>query len=248
MIFALGFLAASLCALLLLPAVNARAARLSRRRIEARLPLSVTEVAAEKDYLRAQFAVAQRRLERKVETTRANRHADMAAIGARTLEIAALARTVEEREAAMRERDAVIAETRATLGGVEHDLETTRSDSAIGVATLQVLEEAHRDVIEDLRAIRHMQSAVVEMQQSGTEVPLDPIVAPAPIMDQAALFAEREALRTSLAAAEEALAQALAQRDGETDDLRRRITEVADMVMQRDHLPKATVFPISARS
>ena len=62
MIFALGFLAASLCGLLLLPAVNARAARLSRRRIEARLPLSLSEVAAEKDYLRAQFAVTQRRL------------------------------------------------------------------------------------------------------------------------------------------------------------------------------------------
>ena len=40
----------------------------------------------------------------------------------------------------------------------------------------------------------------------------------------------------------------LARRDGETDDLRRRIAEVADTLMQRDHLPKATVFPMSARS
>ena len=79
MIFALGFLAASLCGLLLLPAVNARAARLARRRAEARLPLSPAEIAAEQDFLRAQFAVQQRRLERRVETVEAKRQADMAA-------------------------------------------------------------------------------------------------------------------------------------------------------------------------
>ena len=106
MIFALGFLAAALCALLLLPAVNARALRLSRRRIEARLPLTVAEVAAEKDHLRAEFAVARRRLERRVEAVHAARHADMAAIGARTLEAAALSREVEARDATLRERQA----------------------------------------------------------------------------------------------------------------------------------------------
>ena len=58
MIFALGFLAASLCGLLLLPALNARAARLERRRAEARLPLSPAEIAAERDFLRAQFALS----------------------------------------------------------------------------------------------------------------------------------------------------------------------------------------------
>ena len=41
MIFALGFLAASLLALLIIPAVNARAERLARRRVEALFPLSI---------------------------------------------------------------------------------------------------------------------------------------------------------------------------------------------------------------
>ncbi len=67
MIFGLGFLLASLCALIALPTVNARATRLARRRIEATLPVSTAEVAAERDHLRAEFAVAQRRLERRVE-------------------------------------------------------------------------------------------------------------------------------------------------------------------------------------
>ncbi len=242
MIFALGFLAASLCALLLLPAVNARAARLSRRRIEARLPLSIAEVAAEKDYLRAQFAVAQRRLERKVEAVQAKRHADLAAIGARTLEVASLARTVEAREVRL-------ATTQATLDGVSRDLETARGESALGLATLQVLEEAHRDVLDDLRAIRHA--------RDSASAPPDAVMSPResdPAGGHHALMAECAALRASLSAAEEALAQAMARRDGDTDDLRRRITEVADTLMRRERLPqtaafpKAAAFPVTANS
>ena len=63
----------------------------------------------------------------------------MAAIGARTLEAAALSRAVEAREAALRERQAEIAETRATLDGVERDLTVARADGAVGLATLRVL-------------------------------------------------------------------------------------------------------------
>ena len=64
MIFALGFLAATLIALLIVPALNARAERLARRRAEAMFPLSISELTAEKDHLRAEFAVLQRRIER----------------------------------------------------------------------------------------------------------------------------------------------------------------------------------------
>jgi hypothetical protein len=241
MIFALGFLAASLCALLLLPAVNARAARLSARRIEARLPLSISEVAAEKDFLRAQFAVVQRRLERQVEAVRAHRQADLAAIGARTMEAAALTRTVEARDTTLSEREAALAATRATLGDVERDLEAARQDTALGLATLQVLEQAHQEVLDDLLTAR---SAQVRSDPAGT-----PATAGSEVPDlTAALVAERETLRASLAAAEEALAEVMARREGEAADLRRRISDVAESLMQRDRLPPASAFSIPARS
>src|SRR4029453_10101728 len=70
----LGFLVAALIALLIIPAVNARAERLARRRVEALFPLSITELTAEKDHLRAEFAVLQRRLERKAEEALASKH------------------------------------------------------------------------------------------------------------------------------------------------------------------------------
>lgn len=222
MIFALGFLAASLCGLLLLPALNARAARLARLRAEARLPLSPAEIAAERDFLRAQFAVQQRRLERRVETVQAKRHADLAAIGAGAMRAAALARDVAA-------RDAEIAQAQAKTRELETELTTAREDGTASFATLRALEEAHADLLDSLLAIR---------QGRGTDRPHTE--------DAAVLTAERDDLRASLKAAEEALAQNLADRQGGVDrenaDLRRRITEVADALTSQDRLPQAT-FP-----
>lgn len=226
MIFALGFLAASLCGLLLLPALNARAARLARRRAEARLPLSPAEIAAERDFLRAQFAVQQRRLERRVETVQAKRHADLAAIGAGAMRAAALARDVAA-------RDAEIAQAQAKTRELETELASAREDGTASVATLRVLEEAHADLLDSLLAVRQGRRAE---QTSAGNADANPV----------ALAAERDDLRASLKAAEEALAQTLADRQGgverENADLRRRISEVADALTGQDRMPRAT-FP-----
>ncbi|HEX8416464.1 MAG TPA: hypothetical protein VF641_02570 [Methylobacterium sp.] len=264
MVFALGFLAASLCALLALPAVNARAARLARRRIEGMFPLSVAEIAAEKDYLKAQFAVAQRRLERAVEAARSHRHADMAAIGARTLEIASLSREIEERDAALRARETEIAATREMLGGVERDLAASRAEEVVGAATLRVLEGAHRELLDDFMTLRQERNAarrqLAGATESGFGATIDHDAVPAfagtvadaePDRAHAALVAEREALRTRLAAAEASLAEALArQRHGVQQDaaeLRARIAEVADALVRRDRLPPVGAFPAPDR-
>ena len=71
MYFALGFLAAGLLALMIMPAVWKRAVRLTRMRIEAATPITMAEFRADKDQLRAEFALSTRRLERNVEGLRA---------------------------------------------------------------------------------------------------------------------------------------------------------------------------------
>src|SRR5438477_12972845 len=63
MYFVLGALAAGLLALTITPAIWRRANRLSFARIESAMPMSLTEIQAEKDHLRAEFAVNTRRLE-----------------------------------------------------------------------------------------------------------------------------------------------------------------------------------------
>lgn len=61
--FALGFLSAVFLAVLVAPAMWRRAVMLTRRRIEASVPLTTDEIRAEHDGLRAQHAIEVRRLE-----------------------------------------------------------------------------------------------------------------------------------------------------------------------------------------
>ena len=63
LIFLLGFLAAGFLAVLVAPSIWRRAVKLTRRRIEAALPLSMAEIGADKDAMRAEYAMATRKLE-----------------------------------------------------------------------------------------------------------------------------------------------------------------------------------------
>lgn len=63
LIFILGFLGAVFLAVLVAPAIWRRAVALTHRRIEAALPLSLNEIRADKDALRAGHAMATRKLE-----------------------------------------------------------------------------------------------------------------------------------------------------------------------------------------
>src|SRR5262249_44020449 len=67
MYLGIGFLAASISVLAVVPIVHTRAVRLTRRQLADTMPSSVAEVAADKDLLRAEFAVSTRTLEMKVE-------------------------------------------------------------------------------------------------------------------------------------------------------------------------------------
>jgi chorismate mutase len=55
--FGIGFFVAVLLGLLFVPHVHNRAVRLTRRRLEAATPLSIAEIPADKDELRAEFAM-----------------------------------------------------------------------------------------------------------------------------------------------------------------------------------------------
>jgi chromosome segregation ATPase len=67
MFFSAGFLLASLLGLALISSVHHRAVRLTQRRLEDAIPVSLTEIQADRDRLRAEFAMSIRRLEMTVE-------------------------------------------------------------------------------------------------------------------------------------------------------------------------------------
>ncbi len=70
MLVALGFLAASLFALLIAPAFWSRAVRLTTTRIKDSMPLSDIEIRADKDRIRAEYAIKVHKLESLVEQVR----------------------------------------------------------------------------------------------------------------------------------------------------------------------------------
>ena len=70
MLCGIGLLAGCLLMLLFFPAVHQRAVRLTRRDLVDATPLTAKEIQAEKDQLRAQFAVSVRRLELNMEEMR----------------------------------------------------------------------------------------------------------------------------------------------------------------------------------
>jgi hypothetical protein len=102
MIFALGFLLAGLLALAIAPAFWRRALRLSTRRLEMLLPLSSREIIAERDLLRAEFAVDRRKFDQRAETLNAARIAEMAELGRTTAQFVAM----DEKHAALKARHA----------------------------------------------------------------------------------------------------------------------------------------------
>jgi len=79
--FALGFLCAGFLALLVAPAIWRRAVRLTRRRVEASVPLTLSEIQADKDSMRAGFAMAVRKLEMDVRALREKSAEQMVEIG-----------------------------------------------------------------------------------------------------------------------------------------------------------------------
>ena len=81
MFFGIGFLFASLLGIVLIPLVHSRAVRLTMRRLEAATPLSMAEIQADKDQLRAEFAMSTRRLEISVEQMKAKTTNQLAELG-----------------------------------------------------------------------------------------------------------------------------------------------------------------------
>jgi hypothetical protein len=78
---AIGFLSASLLALGIVPLLHARAERLTINQLKTRLPLAISEVQAERDLLRADFAMQMRRLELKNEALTDKSARQMAELG-----------------------------------------------------------------------------------------------------------------------------------------------------------------------
>ena len=154
MYFGLGFLAAALLVglfglLVVIPLVHGRAERLTTRRLEATIPQSMAEINADKDLLRAEFAVSIRRLEKKVEKLETSNASQIVEIGKKSdaisnLEVAlgAVRDQLRATEEELKDKTTAVREAESGLSDKASELAKLRSDldERSGLVELQKTE------------------------------------------------------------------------------------------------------------
>lgn len=135
MYLAIGFLVAMLLALMLAPLVHNRAVRLTTKRLEAATPLSMAEIQADKDQLRAEFAMSARRLEMSVDQLKNKTTSQFAEIGKKTDAINRLKLELTEKIAAIETLE-------AREKALQEQLQTTEQNFAARTEELRSAEAA----------------------------------------------------------------------------------------------------------
>jgi chromosome segregation ATPase len=143
MFIGIGFLVAGLLVIGAIPMVHARAVRLTQRRLEAMTPMSMAEIHADKDQLRAEFAMSTRRLEMSVEQMKAKTTSQLAEIGKKSEAVGRLKLELGEKAAALLGAE-------AKVNSLTEELESTHSELAARTAKLKETEGALADSTAEL--------------------------------------------------------------------------------------------------
>ena len=247
MIFGIGFLAASLCGLVVIPLFHNRAVRLTKKRLEAAAPLSMAELQADKDQLRAEFAMSTRRLELMIEQLKADSAGQLAELGKKAdavnlLKIemhdkAAQIETLQTSEAALQDR---LNETSAALSAktvLLNDTERVVADKAAGLVKLS------GDLNEHALAADSQRFEIITLR-TQLETHKDQIGELRTQIDSAQKTAAD--LRAQLAAAKREIAAASEQERAENSMLRDRINEIAAQIAQLTMTLEGPFSPIES--
>jgi chromosome segregation ATPase len=223
--FALGFVICGLIGLAFMPLVSARARRLTLAKIESRLPMTFDEIEAERDLLRARFAVENRMLEIKAAEARDGRAADAAELGRRAVAVMRATERFDETAALLEERNhqlakslefgektqAALDETRAALERRQQELtklhgeyDALADDARKLDARVHELENALRTTNTDLADVRSQlhrtESARKEISIQAEDLSSQNTALAAELADAERRAADFEARRTRLLA------------------------------------------------
>src|SRR5688572_25748391 len=100
----LGFCTAGLIAFLLAPTLYHRAVRLTTKRLEATMPMTLSEIEADKDLLRASYAIKIRRLEAGLNKARDKSANQLVEISKHQVRIAEMNQRIAELNGELEER------------------------------------------------------------------------------------------------------------------------------------------------
>jgi chromosome segregation ATPase len=135
MYLAIGFLVSMLFGLMIVPLVHNRAVRLTTRRLEAATPLSMAEIQADKDQLRAEFAMSARRLEMSVDTLKNKTTSQLAELGKKS-------DAINRMKLELGEKNATIFSLEAREKAIKEQLRATEEEFTAKTESLRQAEQA----------------------------------------------------------------------------------------------------------
>jgi chromosome segregation ATPase len=254
MFFGGGFLVAGLLALVLISFVHHRAVRLTQRRLEDAIPVSMAEIQADKDNLRAEFAMSARRLEMSVEQLKAKATNQLGDIARKTEAINRLKAELAEKTAVTDELDAKARSLAGKMRDSEQEYSVkaaTVESTARSLATKEAeLAKAASDINEQRLATdtQRVEIAVLKTQVEQFKGQIDELQQDA--QDAARrLFDERVAVSTITKELEEKrqavdvlrpqvtqLEREIAAASSELENRSRRIDELEARIGEQDRM------------
>ncbi len=242
MLVALGFLIGCLVALIFARPFWRRTVAMTRHRVETTLPTTLSEMQADKDLLRAEFALKVQRLETIAEKAREKEVRQLiqankrrAAVSVLEREVAAQKRRAQELENAnlvlsetidrrLPDLEAQMQRTNADMAANDAELEAFKLDYAAQTAALSAAREETRRRAEELERLRLAMKAASDPKNAD---------------DPRRLNAELSRLREELHRRKQIEAQ-------ETADLMAEIQRLADQIMDgsaRPQMAEVTTLP-----
>lgn len=161
MFAALGFLVASLLALMLAPPLWHRAVRLTTRRLEATMPMSVTDIQADKDQLRAEYAIELRRVEVALEKAKDKAARELVQANKRRVEISVLNQELSAAKGQLQENENANRVLEQTIKRRLPDLDARIKAAKEAIAELESANaELRNTVASQAEALKEARSAV----------------------------------------------------------------------------------------
>jgi chromosome segregation ATPase len=213
MYLAIGFLVSMLFGLMIVPLVHNRAVRLTTRRLEAATPLSMAEIQADKDQLRAEFAMSARRLEMSVDQLKNRTTSQLAELGKKT-------DAINRMKIELGEKNATIFSLEAREKAVKEQLRATEEEFAAKTTALRDAEKALSEKQTDLSKL-------------NSELSDRSMVAESRQVELVAVRTQIEALKGRVGDAEREFSTTqtrLEQERGESEKATRELTEARSRV------------------
>ncbi len=244
MLVALGFFIGALLTLVLLPAFWRRAVRLTTERIMSSMPVSLSEIRADKDQLRADFAIKIRHAEVELEKARTRIAKQRIELSRRDSEIdslqsriAALSTNLEEQNNAKKVLEQTVA---SRLPKLEAQLDKAKELLGVRfqeITKLKVAIDQQEDKLDEARQRENVRQSEFERMRLALDQSYEEKRSAEVALEQRAefdaLLAKNKELESEVRKITEALFEAKAREEEETTLLKAEMHGLADQIMAR---------------